>query len=65
MMAWLEAFLEDTDSFNQFREYVNEMAKKDKLWCLWADFVFSNCYPTLYLAIYSSNWKLQPETNGS
>ena len=36
------------------------MVEKDKVWRLWAEFVFVNChcYITLYLAICSSNWNL-------
>ena len=61
MMARLEALLEDINCLHQFREYVNEMTKTDKVWCLWVEFVFTNCYSylILYLAIHSSNWKLR------
>ena len=38
-----------------------QMAEKDKVWNLWADFVFVNCYCyiMLYLGVRSSNWNLR------
>lgn len=37
------------------------MTEKDKVWSLWADFVFVNCYCyiMLYLGVHSSNWNLR------
>jgi len=42
------------------KEFVYHMAEKDKVWSLWADFVFVNCfcYVALYLGVRSSNWNL-------
>ena len=55
------ALLQETSSLTHFKEFVYQMAEKDKVWSLWADFVFVNCYCyiMLYLGVRSSNWNLR------
>ena len=61
LMLRSEELLQETSSLTNFKEFVDQMAKKDKVWSLWADFVFVNCYSyiMLYLGVRGSNWSLR------
>ena len=61
LMECTEQLLQEMSSLAHFKEFVYHMAEKDKVWSLWADFVFVNCfcYVALYLGVHSSNWNLR------
>jgi len=44
LMARTEVLLQETSAFTCFKEYVYQLAEKDEVWHLWADFAFVNCH---------------------
>ena len=41
LMLRSEELLQETSSLTHFKEFVYQMAEKDKVWNLWADFMFT------------------------
>ena len=60
LMTRITQLLEDSETHENFKIFVEQLAQKDNTVKFWYQFVFMDClsYLSLYLAIRSSNWKL-------
>jgi len=57
----IRELVEDTNTDESFKNFVDQMCEVDKTWKLWSQFVFRDflSYYGLYLSIRCSNWELR------
>ena len=57
LLQRISELVEDSQTQEKFKKFVEQMSDNDKTWRFWAQFVFTDCfcYLSLYLAIRSSN----------